>query len=94
VAKLASIVSALVAIGAGLYMLTLQTTGEGTTIFEAMAHGIGAYFIGKGIFMGATLWRQDDGTNRLGMLVDFAAQRHARETAAPGREDYSGLPPG
>jgi hypothetical protein len=27
-------------------MLILQTTGEGTTIFEATAHGIGAYFIG------------------------------------------------
>lgn len=91
--KLASIVSALVAIGAGLYMITLQTQAQGTTILEAIAHGIGAYFIGKGIFMGASLWKQNDGTDRLGMLVDFAAQRHVRETAAPGREDYSGLPP-
>jgi hypothetical protein len=89
--KLVSIVSMLIAIGAGLYMLTLESAAEGTTIFEAMAHGIGAYFVGKGLFMGASLWQQESGTNRLGMLVDFAAQRHIKDTA--DRDDYSGLPP-
>ena len=92
-AKLASIVSALVAIGAGLYMLTLTTAAAGTTIFEAMAHGIGAYFIGKGIFMGGSLWRQDEATGRLGMLVNFAAERSVRDLDEEGGEDYSGLPP-
>jgi hypothetical protein len=46
-----------------------------------ISHGIGAYFIGKGIFMGVSLWRQAEASDRLGMLVDFAAQRHVRETA-------------
>jgi len=66
VVKLVSVVSALVAVGAGVYMLTLQTAAQGTTIFEAMAHGIGAYFIAKGLFIGGSLWRQDEGTNRSG----------------------------
>jgi hypothetical protein len=91
--KLAAIVSALVALGAGLYLVTLQSQAPGTTIFEAMAHGIGAYFIAKALFIGSSLWQQDDATSRLGTLVEFAAARHVRESGEAGRDDYSGLPP-
>jgi hypothetical protein len=78
-AKLIVFVPALVAIGAGLYMLSYST--EANSILNVISHGIGAYFIGKGIFMGVSLWRQAEASDRLGMLVDFAAQRHVRETA-------------
>jgi hypothetical protein len=94
VAKLAAVVSALVAIGAGIYMLTLQTQAQGTTIFEAIAHGIGAYFVAKGLFMGFSLLKQDDAAYHLKLLAHFASERDVQDNADPGGEDYSGLPPG
>jgi hypothetical protein len=43
--------------------------------------------------MGGSLWRQDEATGRLGMLVNFAAERSVRDLDEEGGEDYSGLPP-
>jgi hypothetical protein len=89
--KLAAVLSALIAGGAGLYMLNYST--QENSILNVMSHGIGAYFLARAIFMGASLWRQGEATDRLGMLVDFAAQRHVRDSAEPAGEDFSGLPP-
>ena len=79
--KLASVVAALLAIGAGIYMLSYST--QANSIFNVITHGIGIYFLGKGLYMGVSLWRQGEATDRLGMLVDIATERHVRETAEP-----------
>lgn len=65
------ILGAVVCIGAGAYLLTIQSAAEGTTIFEAIAHGMGAYFIGKGLFVGAMAVIQTDSRDFLRQLVEF-----------------------
>jgi len=52
-----AIVSALVCIAAGVYLLTSQTQAEGSFL-EVLAHGIGIYFIGKGLYVGSALRMQ------------------------------------
>lgn len=89
--KLAGVIVSLLAIGAGIYMLSYSTATN--SIFNVLTHGIGVYFIGKGLFMGMSLWKQDEAADRLGRLVDFAAARHVRDTAEAGGDDFSGLPP-
>lgn len=51
--RLIDAVAALVAIGAGIYLLSQVSTDAsvGRSWFEVIAHGMGAYFIAKGIFM-------------------------------------------
>jgi hypothetical protein len=53
---------------------------SGTSWFEILAHGIGIYFIGKGVFIGASLWTQAETNERLDRLIEFEARRHSRET--------------
>jgi len=61
-ATLIAFVSALVSIGAGIYLLSAKsvvTFGGGTiSWFQILAHGIGIYFIAKGLYMGASLYQQ------------------------------------
>lgn len=52
--KVLAVVGALVAAGAGLYLLT-SSSQSGQTVFDVMMHGIGAYFIARGIWMIARL---------------------------------------
>lgn len=40
---------------AGFWMLSIESASADPTVFEAMAQGIGIYFIGKGIFVWAAL---------------------------------------
>jgi len=44
------IASALICIGAGLYLLQYNSPAQ-TTWFQIIAHGMGIYFIGKGLFI-------------------------------------------
>jgi hypothetical protein len=57
VTRLAAIVAAALSIVAGIYLLTSQTVARDSYL-EVIAHGIGIYFIGKGIYMGFALYRQ------------------------------------
>jgi hypothetical protein len=57
---------------------------SGTSWFEILAHGIGVYFIGKGIFIGTTTWTQAEANERLDRLVEFEAHRHARDASESG----------
>lgn len=63
--RLADVVGALFCVGAGIYLLghhspPLTVAGaEGQSWFEILAHGIGAYFIGKGILLFRSTYLQD-----------------------------------
>ncbi len=61
------VLAALAAIGAGIYLLTLQTVG-GDSIFEAIAHGLGVFIIAVGVWMARSLHLQ-------ARLVDEARPR-------------------
>jgi D-alanyl-lipoteichoic acid acyltransferase DltB (MBOAT superfamily) len=56
--------SALISIGAGIYLLTTQAVAE-DSIIESIMHGMGAYFIAKGLYMGASVALQEDVRNML-----------------------------
>lgn len=56
--SLADGLAAVISVGAGIYLLahgspsaTIAGQDTGQSWFEILAHGIGAYFIAKGIFM-------------------------------------------
>lgn len=52
--KFSGLASGAICILAGLYLLTSQTELENSYL-EVLAHGLGLYFIGKGIYVGAAL---------------------------------------
>ena len=54
--KATAVLAGLFCAGAGVYLLSFSSSGEEANWFETMAHGIGIYFIGKGIFVAAVLW--------------------------------------
>ena len=43
--------AALISIGAGLYLLTSESAAQEMTVFDVLMHGIGAYFIARGLYM-------------------------------------------
>lgn len=45
------IAAAVVSIGAGIYLLTSESVSQETTVFDALMHGIGAYFVARGLYM-------------------------------------------
>jgi hypothetical protein len=45
-----SSIAGLVAVGAGIYLLTKQSA-SGDTWLEVLAHGAGVYFIARGLYM-------------------------------------------
>jgi len=49
--------SMLGSIGAGLYLLSTHAAGSNSYL-EAIAHGMGVYFIARGLFMGPSLFQQ------------------------------------
>jgi hypothetical protein len=60
---LIDLLAALCAIGAGVYLLShgspdVELGGGGSSWFEIIAHGMGAYFIGKGVYIGRSSWQR------------------------------------
>jgi len=82
------VIASLIAIGAGLYLLfehsIVATTGDGQSWFEVLAHGIGAYFLARGLWMLRHAGIEDESRRLLGRLVWFAAAEHEQ---APVGED-------
>jgi|tagenome__1003787_1003787.scaffolds.fasta_scaffold20866195_1 hypothetical protein len=78
--------SALVCIGAGVYLLQYNADssglGGGTSWFQIIGHGIGAYFIGKGLFVARSTHLEADQADRLKQLVEFAGHDRAARAAA------------
>ena len=76
--KLAGIAAAVVLIGAGIYLLTSQSASDETTVFDALMHGIGAYFIARGLWMITKMARSFEGP--------VAAQAAAANSAPPASQ--------
>ena len=53
-------IAALVSIGSGIYLLTSQSASADATVFDILMHGIGAYFIARGLRMFASLARSSE----------------------------------
>ena len=72
--NLIDILAMLGSIGAGGYLLQYTSSGQasGTSWFEIIAHGMGLYFIAKGLFMGRSTYLQADARNKLAQLVELA----------------------
>lgn len=66
---------------AGLYLLTVDQ--EGATVFEALARGIGLYFIGKGLWIWLTSGLQQRQMELQEKQLAVEAQRHAHAAPRP-----------
>ena len=55
--NLLGVIAAIVSIVAGIYLLQSQSASAETTVFDAMMHGMGAYFIARGLWMFQSLAR-------------------------------------
>ena len=54
--RVSAILASSICIITGLYLLTVQPASEDGNIMFTICHGMGAYFIAKGFFVGPTLW--------------------------------------
>ena len=65
---------------AGIYLLQYNAdtsgVGGGTSWFQIIGHGMGIYFIGKGIFVARSTYLEAAQTDRLLLLVEWAAYEH------------------
>ena len=59
-----------ICIAAGVYLLSIQTVAE-NSVFESISHGIGIYFIGKGLFVGRNTHLAAEAADRLKELVQL-----------------------
>jgi hypothetical protein len=65
--RITPLIAAGACIAAGVYLLSTQAVAE-NSFLEVLAHGIGIYFIGKGVFIWSTLARQD-------RMIDLLAEQ-------------------
>ena len=73
------IAASVICIGAGLYLLSTESAAD-NSIFNPLLHGIGAYFVAKGLFVARSTHLAAESRTLLGRLTEFAALRHDRET--------------
>jgi hypothetical protein len=45
------VIASLISIGAGIYLIGSESASAETTVFDALMHGIGAYFVARGCWM-------------------------------------------
>jgi hypothetical protein len=74
------VIAGLICIGAGIYLL--QTQASESSILEVLMHGIGVYFIGKGLFVIRAGMLAAKQVRSLESLVEIGALDHQRRTAA------------
>jgi hypothetical protein len=98
VSIISSLVGSLICIGAGVYLLLhgsppIQIGSEsGQSWLEIIAHGMGAYFIGKGILLAPQTWNAGEQvslTKDLLYAVGRIADR-ANAVSADPRDDDTG----
>ena len=65
------VLAALICVGAGVYMLLTKTEAQ-NSVFDVFLHGIGAYFIGKGIFIGVITQNQSEQNTAQKQLLELA----------------------
>ena len=76
------IAAALLAIGAGLYLLqynAIDNGTDGTSWFQIIGHGMGIYFVGKGLFMMRSAWFSAQSVNHLRYMAEWARYDHHEE---------------
>ena len=66
--KVFAILSAIGCIAAGLWLLTTQPA-DSNSLFGPWMHGIGLYFIAKGLYVGPSLIAQADASRSLRWLA-------------------------
>lgn len=70
------LVAAAVCVFAGIYLLQYNEVstglGGGTSWFQIIGHGMGIYFIGKGLFVAQSSWANADQAKHLAALVRLA----------------------
>jgi hypothetical protein len=69
-AKLSAVLATLGCFAAGGYLLSSHSIGA-PSWFDLLAHGIGLYFIAKGLFVGASMSQQFRAADALEKLVDW-----------------------
>lgn len=75
--RLLDIASTLLCIGAGIYLLQTNSVGE-SSWFEVIGHGMGVYFIGKGLFIARSLYFAETAAKATERLVEWAEYDHGR----------------
>ncbi len=92
--KLIDIIATLLSIGAGVYLLSEHSASvagvQGSSWLEVIAHGMGAYFVAKGLWMARSLHLQAE-TVDAGRAA-AAAGRAAAEFHAYEHQDRTGRP--
>jgi hypothetical protein len=79
IGSLFNILAALGSIGAGVYLLQYNAAvAGGTSWFQIIGHGMGIYFVAKGVFIGRALWMQETQVQLAARLVEFAAAEYDR----------------
>lgn len=77
--KLVDVAGAILCIGAGIYLLQYHAAGDsttGTNWFEILGHGMGIYFIGRGLFGMRAGFLAADQRDYLRRIARFAALDH------------------
>jgi len=74
--RLIGLASAVICVFAGIYLLQYNevstSIGGGTSWFQIIGHGMGIYFIGKGLFVARSTWLAEDQAKHLAALVKLA----------------------
>lgn len=86
--RLVGYLAALVCAGAGAYLLRYHGAAGaavGTSWFEVIGHGMGAYFIGKGLYIARSTWLEAEQADRLRQLVELAALQRTTRNGDPDR---------
>lgn len=60
ITRLSAILSGSICIITGFYLLTVQPAADTGNVMFTICHGMGAYFIGKGLYVGTALWNYAD----------------------------------
>jgi hypothetical protein len=95
--RLFGFAGAAICVFAGIYLLQYNATTDastGTSWFQIIGHGMGIYFIGKGLFVARSTYLEAEQADRLAQLVTLAAHEHTGpdepETVTAGAEAASG----
>ncbi len=80
--RILAIVISAVSLFAGVYLLGSETVGENSYL-ETIAHGIGIYFLAKGLYLGPSLMRQAEAAQHLKRLADDAGDRGRAAAVTP-----------
>lgn len=89
--KVTGFVAGAICVIAGIYLLQYNAVGDstvGTSWFQIIGHGMGIYFIGKGLFVARSTYLEAQQVDRLAQLVAFAAHDQV-DPADPDQDDES-----